>query len=185
MRQECLNAIGSVTGRKVKPEEGDAIMSNIRQIMGSLRRSDQDAWAKMTNDERVRAAAGEYVKQVKLDALKRRADIAKQVLRQDERIREMDRLSNEKDLHAYSAVAEIMRSVYRRARGIQNEYCTQMLDTLRGIDSKWFGFVEDATDVRDFIREGFGEDTGNAKAKAAWEAWEKTSNDMRDRKSVV
>lgn len=181
MRQECLNAIGSVTGRKVKPEEGDAIMSNIRQIMGSLRRSDQDAWAKMTNDERVRAAAGEYVKQVKLDALKRRADIAKQVLRQDERIREMDRLSNEKDLHAYSAVAEIMRSVYRRARGIQNEYCTQMLDTLRGIDSKWFGFVEDAADVRDFIREGFGEDTGNAKAKAAWQAWEKTSNDMRER----
>lgn len=181
MRQECLNAIGSVTGRKVKPEEGDAIMSNIRQIMGSLRRSDQDAWAKMTNDERVRAAAGEYIKQIKLEALKRKADIARQVLRQDERIREMERLSNERDLHAYSAVAEIMRSVYRRARGIQNEYCTQLLDTLQGIDSRWFGFVEDAGDVRDFIREAFGEDTDNARAKAAWEAWEKTTDAMRER----
>lgn len=181
MRQECLNAIGSVTGRKVKPEEGDAIMSNIRQIMGSLRRSDQDAWAKMTNDERVRAAAGEYIKQIKLEALKRKADIARQVLRQDERIRELERLSNERDLHAYSAVAEIMRSVYRRARGIQNEYCTQLLDTLQGIDSRWFGFVEDAGDVRDFIREAFGEDTDNARAKAAWEAWEKTTDAMRER----
>ena len=151
MRQECLAAISAVTGKNVKPEDGDAIMSNMRQIMGALRRSDPDAWAKLPNDDRVRAAAGEYIKQIKLEALKRKADIARQVLRQDERIREMERLSNERDLHAYSAVAEIMRSVYRRARGIQNEYCTQLLDTLQGIDSRWFGFVEDAGDVRDSV----------------------------------
>lgn len=181
MRQECLAAISAVTGKNVKPEDGDAIMSNMRQIMGALRRSDPDAWAKLPNDDRVRAAAGEYIKQIKLEALKRKADIARQVLRQDERIREMERLSNERDLHAYSAVAEIMCGVYRRARGIQNEYLTQMLDTLQGINSHWFGFVEDAGDVRDFIREAFGEDTGNARAKAAWEAWEKTTDAMRER----
>lgn len=181
MRQECLAAIGSVTGKKITQEDGDAIMSNLRQIMGALRRSDPDAWSTMTNDERIRAASGEYIKQVKLGALKRKADIAKQVLRQNERIKEMERLSEERDLHAYSAVAEIMRGVYRRSRGIQNEYCTQLLDTLQGIDSRWFGFVEDAVDVRDFIREAYGENTGNKRAKAAWEAWEKTTDAMRER----
>lgn len=73
-------------------------MSNIRQAMGSLRRKDPSRLAGMTLEERVRAGAARNVDQIKHEATSRKENIIKQVLRQDERIREMVHLCEEESV---------------------------------------------------------------------------------------
>ncbi len=87
-----------VTGKSLKLEEEAAFMSNIRQAMGSLRRKDPSHLAGMTLEDRVRAGAARYVDQIKHEATSRKENIIKQVLRQDERIREMVHLCEEESV---------------------------------------------------------------------------------------
>lgn len=181
MRQECVDLISQTIGRKLTPSEGDNIVSNIKNKMGEIRRRDPNAWAALTRDDRIRAAGQEVAQDILDSAMRKKGNLLKQVLRQDERIRDMKRLGTEEDIFAFAAVAKIMQDTYRKARGIQNEYLTQMLDTLNGIKSKWLGFVEDAADVDAFVREAFGENTGNQRAKEAWIAFSNTAEAMRQR----
>ena len=181
MRQECIDLVSDTMGRKISQEEGDAIISNIKAEMSRLRRDDPAKWSTMTLDERVREAGRIVAERAIEDAKRKFANTVKAALRQDERVRDMKRLAAEEDIHAYAAVAKIMQDTYRKARGIQNEYLTSMLDTLNGIKSKYFGFVENADDVRAFVMEAFGQSSGNQRAKAAWIAWERTAEAMRVR----
>lgn len=183
MKQECRDFIGKTLGRKVSNEEGDKIISAIKARMGVLAGSDQykDKWGQMTLDDRIIAAAGDIAKEIQDAAEAKKAARYKQVLAQNKIVREMERLSTQEDIQSYSAVARILLGVERSAKGIQNEYLSQMLDTLNGIGSKWMGFVENEADVRDFVREVYGVSTGNDRAKAAAAAWSKTAEDMRSR----
>ncbi len=183
MKQECRDFIGKTLGREVSNEEGDKIISAIRARMGVLAGSPQfkDKWGQMTLDDRIIAAAGDIAREIKEAAEAKKAARYKQVLAQNKIVREMDRLSTQEDIQSFSAVARILLGVERSAKGIQNEYLSQMLDTLNGIGSKWMGFVENEADVQDFVREVYGVSTGNDRAKAAAEAWTKTAEDMRSR----
>ena len=181
MKQECVDLISKTIGRNLTPAEGDNIVFNIKNKMGEIRRRDQKAWANMTRDDRIRAAGQEVAQDILDAAMRKKSNLLKQVLRQDERIRDLERLKAEEGIESYAAVAKIMQDTYRKARGIQNEYLTQMLDTLNGIKSKWLGFVEDAGDVEAFVREAFGENTGNKRAHDAWIAFSNTAEAMRQR----
>ena len=183
MKQECLNLIGETLGRTIKSDEGDKIIAAIKARMSALARGEEfkDKWARMTLQDRIIAAAGDIAKDIQAEAEAKKAARYKQVIAQNRIVRELDRLSREEDIHAFTGVARIMLGVERSAKGIQNEYLSSMLDTLNGIGSKWMGFVENEADVRDFVRQVFGEDTGNARAKAAADAWLKTAEDMRQR----
>lgn len=183
MKQECLDLIGGTLGRKISSDEGDRIVAAIKSRMSALARSEEfkDKWARMTLQDRIMAAAGDISKDILAAAEAKKAARYKQVIAQNRIVRELDRLSREEDLHAFTGVARILLGVERAAKGIQNEYLSSMLDTINGIDSKWLGFVENEIDVRDFVRQVFGENTGNARAKAAADAWLKTAEDMRQR----
>lgn len=181
MKQECVDLISKTIGRKLTPSEGDNIIANIKNKMGQIRRRDPNAWAGMSRDDRIRAAGQEVAQDIIDAAMRKKGNLRKQVLRQDERIRDMERLRAEEGIESYAAVAKIMQDTYRKARGVQNEYLTMMVDTLNGIKSKWLGFVEDAADVEAFVREAFGENTRNQRAHDAWIAFSKTAEAMRQR----
>lgn len=183
MKQECRDLIEKTLGREVSSEEGDKIISAIKARKDVLAGSDQykDKWGQMTLDDRIIAAAGDIAKEIQDAAEAKKAARYKQVLAQNKIVREMERLSTQENIQSYSAVARILLGVERSAKGIQNEYLSQMLDTLNGIGSKWMGFVENEADVRDFVREVYGVSTGNDRAKAAAAAWSKTAEDMRSR----
>ncbi len=186
MKQECKDLIGQTLGRKegtISDEEGEQIIAAFESKMQTLskRKDFWDRWGSMTQAERIQAAGGELAKDLQEQAQQKKAARYKQVLAQNRSLRELDRLAREEDIHAHAGVAKLMLGVERAAKGIQNEYLISMLDTLNGIRSKWLGFVENAEDARDFAREVYGEDTKNARAKAAAEAWAKTAKDMRGR----
>lgn len=180
MRAECIAQVSATLGRKLTPREGDQIVENIRNAMASLRQSDP-AWAAMAQDQRIAAAAAEVAKNYQIMARKKKASLQKQVIKQSQTIRQMEHLGQDEDIHAYGAIKQILNQTWRRSNGIANEYLSNMLDTLNGIGSKLFGLVEDAQDIEAFVREAFGENTGNARAKKAWLAFHETASQMRDR----
>lgn len=181
MRQECLDQVGQILGRRVTPSEGREILQAVRSTMATLSRTDPDAWAKMTIDDRVSAAADQLAKQIEERAQRRAINLRKQALAQDRLLHKMERLEVEEDLHAYSAVAKLLQETYGYAKGVTNEYLSSMLDTINGIRSSWLGFVENKEDVRDFVYEAFGQATGNERAAKAWEAFSATAENMRQR----
>lgn len=183
MRQECVDLISQATGKRFTSEQGDALKNRIKAKMVTLKRSTElrDMWHVLSEDERIMQAAKEVAKDMQYEAERKKTIVVKTILCQDRIAREQHRLATEDDIHAYAGVARILQDTYKRARGVQNEFLSEMLDTINGIKSKWLGFVEDAEDVAAFVKEAFGEDSGNEAAKKAWEAWDAVAEKMRQR----
>lgn len=178
MRQECLDNVSQVLSRRFTNEEGDAMIQQIRLMMESLKETDPN-WGQKSFDERVTDAANALAVQRVQKAARKKELYVLQVIKQNEALTKMDRLAKEEDTHAFKAVGRMMADIDHKAKGIANQYLSNMLDTLNGIGSKWFGMIEDSKDVYDFVRESFGQSSGNERAKKAWEAWSKTAEDMR------
>ena len=183
MRQECVDSISQTLGRQFTSEEGDELIKNLRIKMGVLKKSDEfkDKWAGMSQDEKILAAGQALAEDMKAKTERRKSLIYKTIIIQDKVTRRLDFLAKDQDIHAYAGVAKVLQETYQAARGIQNEYLSMMLDTLNGIRSKWLGFMENAEDSMAFVKEVYGEDTGNAAAKQAAQAWLKTIESMRQR----
>ena len=181
LRDECRERVGKILGRTVTAKEAKDMLESIRAAMSSLSRRDAEAWASMGRDERVQAASKEVAAQLIERSARTARNLRRQAVIQRRNLTEMARLADEEDIHAYNGVAKILQDVYRYSKGVQNEYLSQMMDTMNGLRSKWFGFMENAEDIRDFVREVFGEETGNERAKAAFKAWETTTENLRKR----
>lgn len=180
MYAECKFKVSEVLGRKLTDREAEQMTESIRQAMTRLRHSDPE-WGRKNKWERVSAAAKEVAKTYQVNARQRKAALQKQVIAQAECLRQYSRLGTDEDTHAFSAVAQMLNLAWKRSNGVANEYLSQMLDTINGMKGRIFGMVEDANDVRDFVREAFGERTGNEEVHKAWLAFSKTSNEMRER----
>ena len=180
MRQECLETVSEVMGRRFTNEEGDALIQRIQNTMSELRKNDPNFSSK-SFDEQVADAANVIALERVQRAQRRKQIYTMQAIKQNQALTKMDRLGKEEDTHAFKAVGRMMADIDHKAKGIANDYLSDMLDTLNGIGSKWFGMVEDAKDVADFVKEAFGVDSGNERAKKAWQAWEKVAEAMRQR----
>lgn len=183
MRQECVDSISQTLGRQFTSAEGDELLKKLRQKMGALKKSDEfkDKWQGMSQDDKILAAGQALAEDMKAQTERRKGLIYKTIIAQDKVTRRLNQLATEQDVHAYAGVAKVLQDVYQYARGIENEYLSGMLDTLGGIRSKWLGFCENAEDAMAFVKEVYGEDTGNHVAKQAAEAWNKTIEAMRQR----
>ena len=182
MRTECLADMSAVLGRKVSKEEGDQIVKNIRQAMARLSRENPD-WGAMTHDQRVRMAADEVSRIAVDQAIRRKENLIKQINKQNEALQVMERHDTEEDLHAFKSVGRQMKDIDVNAKGIANDYLTKILngEGLGALRSKYFGFVEDKQDILDFVREAFGQYTGNERAVAAWKVWSDWAGKLRQR----
>ena len=163
MRQECVDAIAKATGKPFTSEQGDRLIGRLKAKMATMKRSQEyaDKWNSMSHDERIHAAGVEIAKDMKAEAERKKGNIYKMILAQDKTTRELDRLAKQEDIHAYAGVAKVLQNTYAYAQGVRNEFLSSMLDTMSGIRTKWLGFVENEQDVMDFVKEAFGEDSGN------------------------
>ena len=178
MRQECLETVSQVMGRRFTNEEGDALIQRIHETMNELKRNDPNFSSK-SFDEQVADAANVLALERTQRAARRKEIYTLQAIKQNQALTKMNRLATEEDTHAYKAVGRMMADIDHKAKGVANDYLSDMLDTINGIGSKWFGMVEDPKDVYDFVREAFGQNSGNERAKKAWQAWSKTAEAMR------
>lgn len=174
MRAECKAKVGEILGRRITNREANDMVENIRNAMSKLSRTNED-WGRMSRNERVTAAAAEVAKIYRATAAQKKVALQKQVIAQAECLKQFERLGNEEDIHAFSAVAQILNNTWKRGNGVANEYLSQMLDTITGIGSRFFGLMENAADARDFCREAFGENTGNKAVHQAWLAFDKVA----------
>ena len=178
MRQECLETVSQVMGRRFTNEEGDALIQRIQETMSELRKTDPN-FASKSFDDQVADAANVIALERVQRAQRRKQIYTMQAIKQNQALTKMERLASEEDTHAFKAVGRMMADIDHKAKGVANDYLSDMLDTINGIGSKWFGMIEDPKDVYDFVREAFGQNSGNERAKKAWQAWEKTAEAMR------
>ena len=178
MRQECLDSVSAILGRELTNAEGDKILSDIRATMSTLSRTEKN-WTSMTHDQRVTAAAKRMADSIQQRALKKKQNLILQVVHQNEALTKMKRLSDEEDLHGFKAVGRMMSDIDKQQTGIANDYLSKFFEELNQMNTRWFGMIEDPQDVQDFIREIWGVNTGNQRAKAFAQKWKETAEAMR------
>lgn len=113
MKQECLNLIGETLGRTIKSDEGDKIIAAIKARMSALARGEEykDKWSRMTLQDRIIAAAGDIAKDIQAEAESKKAARYRQVIAQNRIVRELDRLSREEDIHAFTGMFKFFNSL--------------------------------------------------------------------------
>mgnify|MGYP001360623140 CR=1 FL=1 len=57
MRQECIRAVGQVSGRTISQQEAQQIEQWLREAMKQVARQDVTAWQAMNRNDRLNAAA--------------------------------------------------------------------------------------------------------------------------------
>jgi hypothetical protein len=199
MRDECEAAMAEVLGRELRPGEAREVESMVSLQMRLAARRDPAAWSRLSPDQRIQQGA-EAAAQAMLDAVKlkqRRVEL--QIAAHDriegalaQRFEALDsagakpgsKLKAVSDLLAFNPAGGGFASAETWAHAIANEALgrlTPLWDSVKGFAH----LFEDTKGVSDVVHELFGEESGNAAAKAGAKAWLKVTDDLRDRANAA
>jgi len=180
MKPECRKIIGNILGRDFGEEESRKWLADMRRefrFVAGTEEARNGGWSKeMIAKEAAKRIANSYMKK----AAARRENAKRQVIATAE-------IMNRRQTHikggskAYHASANVLREIDQRITGMRQQYVGQIVDAINAIDSRFFGLIEDKSTALAFVKELFGEDSGNPTAKKAAEVWKKAANGMRDR----
>lgn len=197
MRDDCIIAVEQAIGRSLSKAEQKTIEDAVSKQMRLLARKDPEAWMALTPQERLdqgaKAAADDMIFQ-----LQRQQQLVRMTIAAHDRIETMlnDALDAIPDknfkagqrgrivsqLLAFDVKAKGMQmSVESWAKSIRDEAMGNLLPVWESTKGNVLGLFEDAQGVRDLYKEFHGEDSGNAAAKKAAEAWFKVTDELRDR----
>lgn len=129
-------------------------------------------------------ASEEAVRRLEAEALQKRRQVALQITAQQTIAADVRRFKGDNPGAAAEALlASDDRSPYFnvefRQKAIANEHFAMMNGILEHHSRNFLGQVRDHAQLRDVIREAFGEDTGNAQAKELAGAWGDTAESLR------
>lgn len=180
MKIECINAVQQAMGRTLSQQEIQGIEDRIKGMLPAARRSLLEA-GESVNASTMLSKAGELA----ANQVRREADIGKQRVAMNVQARDriagfIDR-AQAKGRTAFEGIGDAISDADMNAAGIGRYFFSQLTDTIRAADLRFFGMLENASAVRDLVFEIYGKETGNATAKAGAEAWGKVSETMRQR----
>lgn len=96
-----------------------------------------------------------------------------------------DRMRVVSQLLAFDTKARGMQSADSWGHAVRAEAMGELLPLWQSVKGNFFGLFENPEGVRDVIKEMYGEDSGNATAKAGVEAWRKVTDGLRDRANAA
>lgn len=173
MRTECISAVETDIGRKLKKSESDAIQDKINYQLNELRRTEPDRFASMTDQKRVLAAAKAALEDHIYEAEKKAARSASNVLAQAREINLLAEraaeIGGKQPFHA--ALFERMRQLDIMIKGERNRAFSQIVDTIHASESKFLGLVNDPQAQIDFVKTVFGEPVNNPVAAKGAKVW--------------
>ena len=198
MRTDCQTAVEEALGRPLGAGEARKIEDAVSLQMRLLARKDPQAWAALSSYDRLQqgaqAAAGAMVGEVRLKQQRLRLQIAAHdrlenalndaFERLPENAKPGSMLRAVSQLLAFDAKGKGLTSVETWAHAIQNEALGRLMplwDSVKG----FAGLFENAEGVKALTHELFHEDTGNAAAKEGVKAWEKVTDELRDRANAA
>jgi hypothetical protein len=82
---------------------------------------------------------------------------------------------------SHKALFERLRQVDQYITGVRNELFGNLMDAMRAAAPRFMGLIENPTAVRDFVREVYGEKTGNKVAADGAKAYLEQVEHIRER----
>lgn len=181
MHRDCIAAVNKALGRALTQEEQDGLERQLREHLRGLAAADPKAYQSMTPAQRLQEAAKRAEQTHLAEAAKKRQRAALAVTA---RASLDERFSTLRSAGASGAksVAQMLTETDIYVKGIGRQYFSGLLDTIAAAEPKFFGLIEDARGVRDFIREVLEPgSTGNKIAEQGAKAWTETTESMRTR----
>ncbi|HEY1900764.1 MAG TPA: hypothetical protein VGG49_13330 [Steroidobacteraceae bacterium] len=207
MNPECEQAVTDYLGRDLKPSEAKAADDAVSLQMRLAARRDPQAWLQMSPQERLQAGAKAAAADIIGDLKLKQRRVALQIAAHD-RIENainqaISRLPPEKEhwwqfgrskpgsqlravseLLAFDPAGHGITSVETTSHAIANEALGNLMPLWNSV--KGFAHLfEDRQGVNDLVHELFGEDSGNAAAKAGAKAWIKVTDELRSRANAA
>lgn len=194
MKPACQAVIEKLLGRGPGPKLTQGLDDAMSLHLRLQARKDPAAWGKMTQYERMSAAATAAAEEMRADVLKKQQRVSLTIAAADRvnTFLESRGLVNPGDkLRAISQLLDFdtkgggFTSAGSRTKAIQMEAFGNLLDVWQAAHPKFFHLFEDKKGTTDLIRELWGEDSGNAAAKAGAKAWKNSMEEMRDRANAA
>ncbi|WP_060538566.1 hypothetical protein [Pseudomonas sp. NBRC 111125] len=187
MRPECIREVEQAIGRPLKNSEAQAIEDKISFHIRDLARTDPTKFSSMTDAQRQLAAAqaamADHMASVDKAAQRKGLNLLAQT-------RE---IANQADRAAVlggkqpftSALFERMRQIDNRIKGERNRAFSSIMDVIDAASPRFLGLITNKVAERDFVREVFGQATGNQIAAKAAKAWREQMDALRERMNAA
>lgn len=180
MRPECINAVQQAVGRKLNAQEVQNIEDRVRHVLPTARKILIDQGEPVT-PAAIMTKAGELAAgQIRKDAELKVQRSALAVQARD-RIAGFINAAHAKGRTGFDGIGDAIEKTDIYAEGLAQKSFSEMMDTIRAAEPRFFGMLENPAAVRDLVFEMFGRDTGNPAAKAGAEAWSNVSEGLRQR----
>lgn len=188
MRPECINAVEKAIGRTITQAEARGIEDRVRSTMRRLAAKEPERWRTMPKAERLAEASRAIGEDVQAAAQLREQRTALQVAAHARHLPDVEQAGKQ----GFDVLQRKLMKLDSYIKGVHRQYWQQALDTmdfatkndsgsLVGRGLRWISNLENPEKVQAFVREVFGQDTGDAGAKAAARAWLDTIEAMRER----
>lgn len=185
MKTQCILAVEAALGRKLVAKEAADIEARVKVAMVWRARKDPAAWHSMTQADRLLLGAQDAGKALVAEARVKRDQIASNIMIKSR----IDTLANGRppgdEFGHLDAILDHRPdntggtvSIASSAHAVTLDAIGRIGDVMKA-SRKWFGLLFDEQGSRDIIRELFGEDSGNALAKKAAQAFKMVAEEMR------
>lgn len=187
MRPECIQQVEQAIGRALKKGEAQAIEDKISYHIRDMARTDPSSFNSMTEQQRQLAAAQAAMAD-HMDAVEKQAQ--RKALNLLAQTRE---LANQKDRAAvlggkqsyHSALFERLRQIDTRMKGERNRAFSSILDVIEAASPRFLGIIANRAAERDFVREVYGQASGNANISKAAKAWGEQMDALLERMNAA
>lgn len=198
MRDDCQFAVEDALGRPLRAGEAKGIEDQVSLQMRLLARKDPQAWSALSSAERFHQGAEAAAKAIIADLKLRQQRVRLQIAAHDrienalneafeqlpDKAKPGSMLRAVSQLLAFDAKAKGLTSAETWANAVQNEALGRLMPLWNSVKG-FAGLFENQQGVRDLVHELFGEDSGNAVAKAGAKAWFQTTDELRDRANAA
>jgi hypothetical protein len=186
MKTECIKAVEAAIGRVLGAGESERIETRMVQNMRELARTDEK-WAGMSRSQRLVAAAQRLLE---TDAAAAAKAAQRKALNVAAQVREAEQLkSRAAELGGknanHRALFERLRQLDNYIAGVRSELFGSVIDALKSAEPRFLQLVENAKAVEAFVREVYGEKTGNAIAEKGAKAYLEANENIRTRENAA
>lgn len=190
MRQDCVNAVmtaAAKAGKVLSPTDVRNIEGRLRQAMRDEARSNVDEWKKLTPKEQVARAGERAAKDIIAEKGRAAANVARQIIKHDQNQAFIDAQAA-KGTRRVDAIQHLLSNFLDNKSGFKTlessiegvvRLAKSSMEPISQATQKYMGFWTDRVMLHDIMRELYGEDTGNAKARHVAKLWTDTAENLR------
>lgn len=186
MKEQCKQAVETAIGRKLKANESADIEENLKKAMVNLARQDVDRWRNLSDYEKTLEASQHVGKMLEADVKRKMKIAAMDIIKQN---KNLETILNHKSLASMESLDRLIafhgdmsgiQSVSAKSKAISALYKGRLHELYSRVDGS-LGIIQDKKFVKDFVKEAFGEDSGNPIAKKLALEFSDVASDLRNR----